>query len=365
MTQQRIAIIGGGIAGLAFAVYYRKLGGRVDIYERSVKSGREGLGFIMLENGLKAMEGLGLREQVIKAGFPIEHCNIVDDAGQMLIEESLEGSFGITRKNFVDVLLDEIPADWMHFDHEFSHFEWHDDDQTNGAKAAVFANGNRVEADFFIGSDGAGSPTRRQIFPDATRSEVKCKELVSIVDDPELVKELNQTFVKFKSLDGGLAVGTVPAGEDTVVWFIQFSAERYDNLLEQTDYRTFARELVGSWPEPIQRLIEKTDFSRTYLALSAFLNPIDRYHKGNVALMGDAAHALLPFTSQGVNSAIEDAIELANTLKNVRPGYGPMALEHYSVVRKTVVEQYLAQGIALQDEFLSPHQPEQKIPFAF
>lgn len=361
---QRIAIIGGGIAGLAFAVYYKKLGGRVDIYERSAKSGREGLGFIMLENGLKAMEGLGLREEAVKAGFPIEQCNIVDDEGQLLIEGGLEGSFGITRKNFVDVLLNEIPADWMHFDHEFSHFEWHED-ESQGAKAAIFANGNRVEADFFIGSDGAGSPTRRQIFPEATRSDVKCKELVSIVDDPALVKELNQTFVKYKSLLGGLAVGTMPAGDDTVVWFVQFSAERYDNLLEQTDYRTFARELVGSWPEPIHNLIEKTDFSRSYLALSAYLNPMPRYHKGNVALMGDAAHALLPFTSQGVNSAIEDAIELANSLKDIRPGYGAVALEHYSVVRKAVVEKYLDQGIALQEEFLSPHQSEQKIPFAF
>lgn len=363
MTQS-IAIIGGGIAGLAFAVYYKRMGKRVDIYERSTKSGREGLGFIMLENGLQAMAGLGLKTQAIAAGFPIEQCNIVDDSGQLLIEQGLEGSFGITRKSFVDVLLSEIPSDWLHFGCEFSHFEWHEG-HNNTAKAAVFKDGLRVEADLFIGSDGAGSLVRKQIFPDAQRSNVKCNELVSIVKDPELVKQLNQTFVKYKSLDGGLAVGTVPASSDCVVWFVQFSAERYGELLSQVDYQTFAQELVGAWPEPIAALIESTDFSRSYLAMSAYLVPIERFHKDNVVLMGDAAHALLPFTSQGVNSAIEDAIELAKTIVQAKPGYYAVALEHYSVMRKVVVNQYLEQGIALQDEFLSPHQSEQKIPFAF
>ncbi|MET1255549.1 FAD-dependent oxidoreductase [Aliikangiella maris] len=367
---QKIAIIGGGIAGLAFAVYYQSLGGEVDIYERSSKSGREGLGFIMLENGLNAMQGLGLRNHVKHNGFPVEHCHIRDNFNNLLINQSLPGSYGITRKAFVDILLEKLPQDRIHFDYEFSHFEWQGDNsnstnQSSEARCAVFTNGKKVSADLFIGSDGAGSPVRKQIFPQATRSSVKCKELVSVVKAPDLVSQMNQTFTKYKSLDGGLAVGTVATSEDTIVWFIQFSTEKYDEQLAQLDKQSFAETLVGDWPPLIQSLIRQTDFNQSYLALSAHLNPIEQFFAGNVVLMGDAAHALLPFTSQGVNSAIEDAIELARTLQNTKAGYSAVALAHYSSVRRNIVNQYLAQGIALQEEFLAPHQADQKIPFAF
>ena len=364
-TRQRIAIIGGGVAGLAFAVYYKRLGGRVDIYESSAKSGHEGLGFILLKNGLKAMESLGLGQQVIDVGFLIKHCSIVDDTGRSLMEQGLQNCFGITRKAFIDLLLNEIPTNWLHFNYEFSHFKWHENPAL-AAKAAVFKNGEQVEADLFIGSDGAGSSMRKQIFPEARRSNVKCKELVSMINNPALVQQLNQTFIKYKSLKGGLAVGIVPASQDTVLWFVQFSVDCYNkNLLIQADYKTFVRKLVGNWPQPIQNLIETTNFSCSYLRMSAYLIPLHRFYKNNVVLIGDAAHALSPFTSQGVSSAIEDAIELTKTIENKKFGCYELAFENYSVIRQATVNQYVDQGIVLQEEFLSPHQPEQKLPFAF
>ncbi|WP_105258489.1 MULTISPECIES: FAD-dependent oxidoreductase [unclassified Pseudoalteromonas] len=358
-----IAIIGGGIAGLAFAIYYKKLGGRVDIYERSPLSGREGLGFIMLENGVKAMAQLGLDEQAAKVGYPVELCNIVDDEGNLLIEETLKGSYGVTRKAFLDVLLNEIPAEWLHFDHQFSHFEWHQD---GSAKLACFTNGEKIAADYFLGCDGGRSAVRAQIFPEAKRSDIKVKELVSIVNSPELVQLLENKFVKYKHLDGGLAVGMVPADEQSVVWFVQYDCERFDILdVSDSGKQHFAERLVGQWPDPIKALIKLTDFSQSHIWNTCYLLPLERFHKHNVVLLGDAAHALLPFTSQGVNSAIEDAIELAKIFESSVAGFDVTALEHFSVMRKSVVANYLNQGLALQQEFLAPHHHEQKIPFAF
>ncbi|WP_196139349.1 NAD(P)/FAD-dependent oxidoreductase [Aliikangiella sp. G2MR2-5] len=358
-----IAIIGGGIAGLAFAIHYKKLGGRVDIYERSPLSGREGLGFIMLENGMRALSKLSLDQEASKIGYSLDACHIIDNTNNLLTDEPLQGSYGVTRKAFIDLLLAQIPADWLHFDHQFSHFEWSDN---NSASYACFSNGNKVSADFFLGCDGGRSAVRNQIFPNAKRSEVRVKELVSIVESEALVNSLGRRFIKFKQLEGGLAVGMVPADDKRVIWFVQYDCQRFDiENLSFEGKKAFAEKLVNHWPAPISSLIENTNFDLSHIWQTCYLLPLEKFHKNNVVLLGDAAHALLPFTSQGVNSAIEDAIELCRVFDKAQEGYTAIGLEHYSAMRRSIVNQYLDQGIALQEEFLQAHHAEQKIPFAF
>ena len=361
--QPRIAIIGGGIAGLAFAVYYKQLGGRVDIYERSPISGREGLGFIMLENGLSALAELGLLDSAKMNGYALEHCYIKDNLGHALKHQALPNSFGTTRKAFIDCLLAKIPADWLHFDAQFSHFTYH---ENGNADCAVFTSGQQVSADIFLGCDGGRSQVREQLYPHAPSSHGKVHELVSIIDDSALVENLSHSFVKFKQHAGGLAVGMVPATKSKLVWFIQFSRQMFTapEHTAQSKWQ-FAQQTVGHWPQPIPQLIKHTNFNHSHIWQTRYLHPLPQYHRGNVVLLGDAAHALLPFTSQGVNSAMVDAIELAHSLWDIDLTMLPLALSQYSKKRKLIADTYLKQGIELQEEFLQPHHQEQKVPFAF
>ena len=64
----KVAILGGGIAGLAFALRYRQLGGQVSIHERALPRKSEGLGFIVQGNGLRALAQVGRREAVESRG---------------------------------------------------------------------------------------------------------------------------------------------------------------------------------------------------------------------------------------------------------------------------------------------------------
>lgn len=317
----------------------------------------------MLENGVKALTTLGLYQQAVQSGYPLNQCKIRDTNNQELLCESILGSFGTTRKAFIDILLNEIPDDWLHFGYHFSHFEW---DAGGQASAAIFDNGEKIKAELFLGCDGARSSVREQIFPNAPVSEIKVQELVSIVKDPTLVQALNHHFIKYKSNDGGLAVGLVPADNETVVWFIQYDVKKH-HIAEKTALgkREFAYKTLSNWPHYIQRLLAHTDFSHSHIWKTQYLYPLPRFHYNNVVLLGDAAHALLPFTSQGVNSAMEDAIKLSKQLNNNFAEHLPMVLQQYSAVRKYRVEQYLTQGINLQNEFLANHHDKQKIPFAF
>ncbi|MCK5896199.1 MAG: FAD-dependent monooxygenase [Cocleimonas sp.] len=363
MIKKSIAIIGGGVSALAFALHYKKLGCRVDIYERQPISGREGLGFIMLENGITALKTLSLHKKFIASAHSLRKCQIRNEHNKHLLSKSLSGSFGTTRKAFIDIFLKEIPSDWLHFDYHFSHFEW---DKTDKATAAYFTNGKKITADLFLGCDGANSTVREQIFPNAPVSETKVKELVSIVNAPALVSSLKHNFIKYKSSNGGLASGLVPASQEKAVWFIQYDIKKYrtpNNTPQQK--KEFAHNILKNWPKPLQYLLQHTDFSQSHLWETHYLYPLPRFYHNNVVLLGDAAHTLLPFTSQGVNSAIEDAIELANLLSKAKKNELPLALHTYNIKRKNNIKKYLAEGVKIQEEFLSKVDHKQKIPFAF
>jgi 2-polyprenyl-6-methoxyphenol hydroxylase-like FAD-dependent oxidoreductase len=87
------------------------------------------------------------------------------------------------------------------------------------------------------------------------------------------------------------------------------------------------------------------------------LDPLPRLHRGNVVLVGDAAHPLLPFTSQGVPAALADAQTLGQGLVGVdlrRPAELSTALACYSDRRLPVLAQLIEQGRQLQHRFLSP-----------
>jgi 2-polyprenyl-6-methoxyphenol hydroxylase-like FAD-dependent oxidoreductase len=78
------------------------------------------------------------------------------------------------------------------------------------------------------------------------------------------------------------------------------------------------------------------------------------FHRENVCFLGDAAHPLLAFTSQGANSALEDAVTLASLLGNAgtKENLNDVFSTYYSK-RKDFISAYIQQGDAMLQEFLS------------
>lgn len=362
MYPQKIAIIGGGIAGLAFARRYRQLGGRVSIHESRPPEPRQGLGFILLENGLRALSRVGLRSAVEALSYPLAGCAISDHHGDLLLEEDLHSVRGVTRSSFLGALNRGLPETWTRYGQVFSHFE----NSANGdARRAIFENGESVEADLFLGCDGSQSGVRAQIFPHAKLSRTRVCELVSVVDSNLHVARSKRRFLKIRHETGGLALGIVPADSRTLIWYLQFDADKYPTpKSDPTHMKDFARSLTRGWSGPAEQLIRATDFRRTHICPTRVLEPLDAYFRGNVALLGDAAHALHSFTSQGVNTAIEDAAVLAETLAADGAVHHHQAFLDYSKTRKIAIRPLLTYGEKLQDEFLAPSTMGPKIPLA-
>src|SRR5262249_30001821 len=102
-------------------------------------------------------------------------------------------------------------------------------------------------------------------------------------------------------------------------------------------------------------LLAATDFSRVHLWRPIDTDLVPCFHRGNVVLVGDAAHPFSPFTSQGVSSAIADAVALARELEGARsPGDLEHALTRYSTVRHQECAPFLAKGRELSERFLEP-----------
>jgi salicylate hydroxylase len=89
--------------------------------------------------------------------------------------------------------------------------------------------------------------------------------------------------------------------------------------------------------------------------------PLEQWTAGRVSLLGDAAHAMLPFLAQGAAQCVEDAVTLADCLKSAEPGTIEMALKRYEELRRPRANHILltSRGREIQNHL--PDGPEQEL----
>jgi len=362
ITQMKALIIGGGIAGLAAAITLRKAGWDVIVKERSLQFAEVGLGFIILPNGLEALDQVGAGDEVRKNGKIIDEAVIRTPDGAIVKDDKLDSCLGIKRSSVIDALRNVLPHEIINTGSEFSHFEYNDNHK---AIAAHFKNHERIEADIFIAADGANSIIRKMLFPSHLTGETKIKELVGIADMPEMVQQLNGKLLKTQCNNKGLSIGVLPCNDQQIIWYMQFDCMANDIVdLSNESKKNFALTLLKGWPDPIPYILENTDYSKTFMWFTKDMPVLSSFHKNNIVLIGDAAHLVLPFTSQGVNSALQDAIILGRLLKDGKHIESfDEVFTTYHQCRKEILEEYHLFGKMMAQRFLDPlHYKNEDIP---
>jgi len=356
-------ILGGGIAGLACAIQLLKSGKKVELFEKNAKKHGQGHAFILMPNGLKALETLGVHKTVLETAHPVQQFQLNQPDGKLITHQNLQGAVGIRRAALMDILAKVLPDNFIQHDKAFSHFKT---DSIGHAQEAVFQDGTRAQGQVFIGADGIWSKTRQSIFPNFTLSPVRVREIVSVVKAPNLVKEFKGTFCKIIRKSGGLAVGMLPCDKNHIVWFIQYDCH-HPNLLETTlsEQKERLFQTVRTWCHPLPELVRLTDFKQSYTWHTTDMEPLPSFYKNNIALIGDAAHVLLTLTSQGVSTALEDAISLTDKITN--NGFVSNPLEAFTLSRRKTVEDHFWTGRKLKEQFLFPMQNANTmdVPLAF
>ena len=357
------SIIGGGISGYVMALCLKRNGVISNIYERKIDHSQAGLGFLLLKNGIDALNVLGLKSKVLKKGNPINFFKAISPDEKEIFTKPLEDCIAISRKNLMDLLSNEFDENHVKYNMSFEKINY---TNKGNIDSIQFENGNQVKSDVYFGSDGIRSSIRNQIFPNTELASVGEEEIVGIVHLPEL-KNNKDLFLKVIDSEQGCSMGLIPLLDNHYIWFFQcnstlhqLSENRPENIQQ------FMTDRVVNYPKEFQKAIKKTDFNNVFLWVSKRLDLLPKFHNNNMVLIGDAAHPLLAFTSQGANSAIEDALCLASLLSKQKPEVTfENVFEDYYAKRKDVIQKYINEGDELIRDFLEMKTSnEYKIPLA-
>lgn len=359
----RSVIIGGGVGGCALAAALRgcPLGGEVSILERRAVGAAAGMGFILMPNGVEALERIAPEIAWRGAGRRIDRVALRAACGRELSSHDIDAALCVSRERFLSLL--RRAADGARFIEGASvtglqrtdggHFRGGD---FRSVGYEVAGRAEVLHGDAFFGCDGAASRTRALVFPEAQLAEVVVKEIVSVAHAPALAARLGTTFHKFHDEEGGLAVGVLAESDERVVWFVQFDSRRWPGVAATPEaMAAFVEERLAGWSSEVREACGATDFGRSHLWPTRDLPPMASLACGNLALVGDAAHACLPFTSQGANGALADAALLADLLREVDdPAALRTALARYSELRRPHHRRMFMEGRRLREAFLAP-----------
>jgi 2-polyprenyl-6-methoxyphenol hydroxylase-like FAD-dependent oxidoreductase len=230
--------------------------------------------------------------------------------------------YGISRINFLQTLSKNIQSNVTYLQDYVSLNEKRE--LTYGGQ--LF---DKQSYDWILGCDGSHSVVRNYLFPDAETIDAPTYEINGSYYDETFCAQNAGSLIKIIFDDPGIAVGFLPLKTGQVIYYVQLAKKRYPAPTRNADLASFTKELLSKYQHPwIQNLIQ--DHLHTpYLWRGRILLGVDQYVVDNMVLMGDAAHIVLPFTSQGTNLAIEDVLSFTTT-HDIISNKSEVALAHFN-----------------------------------
>lgn len=350
-----VVILGGGIAGIAAARRLRRSGWTTRVIERAERHPGAGFGFVIPQSAVLAVEELAPGLPARSGARPIDTFELYGPGGVLRVRLPLPGAIGLMRRALVDTLAGELPAEVVRRGAAVETLERGED----GLVTAVrLRDGTLHPADLVLVAEGIHSTTRAALFPDSQLTPSQVTEFVFRARDADIARALGTTFRKFQSDEGGRALGIVACGGDEIVWFVQLDAARHATVLGDGAAReAFVRATFADAGAMARDLFDRTDFAEGHTWRTTDMDALPALHRGNVALIGDAAHPVLPFTSQGVGAAVTDVLVLAACL-DAHPDAIVAGLDAYSAARQPAIAATVAGGRALRERFLHPERFE-------
>ncbi|MBV0913824.1 FAD-dependent monooxygenase [Anianabacter salinae] len=310
----RIAIVGGGIGGLFAANALLSKGFQVSVYEQAPALGEIGAGVFMTPNSVRQMQRIGLGDEVHRKGglvgtqsryyrhdgTPIAGVQTTDSSGW-------NATYGMHRADLVDMLARNLPEGLVRTGHACSGFE-----QDEGSARVRFENGAVAEAELVIAADGIHSTLQRHVVPPSTpvfSGSVAYRGTIPHARHSEWPTDRWEMWLGEKK---HFLVFPLRAGEIiNFVGFVPADAEMRESWSAPGDPDQLRAEFAG-WDDRLTGLLSKVDHTFRWGLYDR--EPLTRWFSGRLALLGDAAHPMLPHLGQGANQSIEDGMALATIL---------------------------------------------------
>ncbi|TMR88124.1 FAD-dependent monooxygenase [Nonomuraea basaltis] len=305
----RAVVIGGGIGGLTSGIALRRKGWDVTVLERAPKMDPVGSGLAIAANALKALDTLGLGDPIRRLSRLQGQAGIRRSDGRWLVHTTMdvaEARYGdsvvvMLRARLMEVLADALGAGHLRLGITVS--------GVDAESGVVRTDEGDLQADLIVAADGINSKTRQALFPEhpgPTYSGVTAWR--GLIPRGDLDIRSTESWGK------GLVFGVSLLADDVVYVYAT------DVLPAGTVFEDEREELLrrfGDWHDPIPGLLRAADPAGIIRNdVCSYDTPLPAFHRGKVALVGDAAHAMTPNLGQGACQAIEDAVVLAHLAGN-------------------------------------------------
>lgn len=318
----KIAVVGGGLAGLAAAHALQTFGMKAEVFETAPALGEIGAAVNVSPQAVKALQAIGVGDQVGAVGntSPGIYTRNMQTGEFLELNDRHKAAarygapyYTFHRADLLDALASGLDHGAIHLDHRLTGIA-----ERSDRILLAFANGTEVEAEIVIGADGVRSVIRQALYGD---------------DNPTYTGQmvwralLNGGDVPAEVLEPTGHIQWVGPGCHLLAYYIR--GRKLVNIVTQEDTDKWVEEgwstrgdpdeMRLSFPNPEPRLKTLLSVVTACSKWGLFTRPLTQnWGRGRIQLIGDAAHAMLPNAGQGACQAFEDAYILARWLEASR-----------------------------------------------
>lgn len=352
MKEKNIAIIGAGLVGSLLSIYLRKRGYQVSMYERrpdmrkvNIPAGRS-INLALSDRGWKALRGVSIEEDIRKIGIPMTHRTMHGIDGKITTQpygKDDQGIYAVSRgilnctlldlaeQSGVNIFFDErctdvsLQTNEMHFENQQSHEK------------------STATADLIFGADGAFAATRLQLQLGTSQFNYSQSYLEHGYKELMFTAHADGTHrIEKNALHiwprGGYMLIALPNldGTFTVTLFFPIKGNpSFESLHNKAEVKKFFNNV---FPDAVPLLHElEEDFFNNPTGSLVTVKCMPWHHANQLVLIGDAAHAIVPFYGQGMNCGFEDCTIL-NDLLNEHHDDWEKVIPEYERMRKPAAD---------------------------
>ena len=330
LAVNKVAIIGGGIAGLTLAIALKRQGIEVSVHEKYSHYQSHPTGFLIWSYAIKILQDLAV--PVDAFGAPLEVFRMHGRQGRFVVDmpigeiSRLNGadSYEVNRLRLSQTLAAMVGDDLRLGDECVSV------DSTPQQAMVTFADGRRLQADVVIACDGANSVVRQFLHPDVALNMLGSGGWIAVIDQipPGLPLGYQMDFWL-----PGCKAGVAQLGHGETRWYAAFT-EMQASATVSKKQQILSR--LNPIPDLIQHCLDLTNEDQMVYTQAGDLLALSSWYRDRVLMIGDAAHATSPYAGMGACAAIADAAALAELIGSGRPV--PEIFECFQQARKPVAD---------------------------
>lgn len=381
----KVTIIGAGLVGSLLSIALRKRGHEVHVFEKRAdprlakKLEGRSINLILTSRGLHALNGVGLRDQALRLTVPVYgrlmHAKDRTLQYQPYGRDHTECNYSVSRADLNNFLIEEAQKSGvqLYFQSDLIAL-----DRTN--KTVSFQDRDTNQFDYLIGTDGAGSMVRKAL----EQQGIDLGSSIEFInaDYKELFMPLapnGEPQLKTEALHiwprGRHMLMALPNLDGSFTMTVYLPSHTHSpHFGELNDQEQIQRYLSQEFPDAIELMPNAVDeFLRNP---QGRLGTVRLHHwsdGADIALLGDASHAIVPFFGQGMNSGFEDVSVLCDMLdrhqEDFKAVFSKLTQErasHTNAIADMALENFVEMSeLVGREDFLTKKKMEQAIESHF